>query len=145
MSSIGIVFSFEVVEFLTMNDPKIFQLTERDKLRYLKLIKKINISKKYTIMNVLGQKIQDILDDGSVNSIEAALIGDMAELVEILEMHTNISELTTQKILFAMSYFIDDNDEIPDLIEDYGYLDDIAVVKWILEDIRKDIPDIYIA
>ena len=145
MSSIGIVFSFEVVEFLTMNDPKIFQLTERDKLRYLKLIKKINISEKYTIMNVLGQKIQDILDDGSVNSIEAALIGDMAELVEILEMHTNISELTTQKILFAMSYFIDDNDEIPDLIEDYGYLDDIAVVKWILEDIRKDIPDIYIA
>ena len=143
MLSIDIVFLFEVVEFITMNDPKIFQLTEQDKLRYLKLIKKINLEQKYTIMNILGQKIQNILDDGSVNSIEAKLIGDMAELVEILEMHTNISELTTKKILFAMSYFIDDNDEIPDLIEDYGYLDDVAVVKWILEDIRKDLPNGY--
>ena len=143
MLSIDIVFLFEVVEFITMNDPEIFQLTEQDKLRYLKLIKKINLTQKYTIMNVLGQKIQNILDDGSVNSIEATLIGDMAELVEILEMHTNISELTTKKILFAMSYFIDDNDEIPDLIEDYGYLDDVAIVKWILEDIRKDLPNIY--
>ena len=143
MLSIDIVFLFEVVEFITMNDPKIFQLTEQDKLRYLKLIKKINLEQKYTIMNILGQKIQNILDDGSVNSIEAKLIGDMAELVEILEMHTNISELTTKKILFAMSYFIDDDDEIPDLIEDYGYLDDVAVVKWILEDIRKDLPNVY--
>ena len=143
MLSIDIVFLFEVLEFITMNDPKIFQLTEQDKLRYLKLIKKINLEQKYTIMNILGQKIQNILDDGSVNSIEAILIGDMAELVEILEMHTNISELTTKKILFAMSYFIDDDDEIPDLIEDYGYLDDVAVVKWILEDIRKDLPNAY--
>ena len=143
MLSIDIVFLFEVVEFITMNDPKIFQLTEQDKLRYLKLIKKINLEQKYTIMNILGQKIQNILDDGSVNSIEAKLIGDMAELVEILEMHTNISELTTKKILFAMSYFIDDDDEIPDLIEDYGYLDDVAVVKWILENIRKDLPNAY--
>ena len=143
MYSIGIVFSSEVVEFIAMNDPKIFQLTEQDKLRYLKLIKKINLGQKYTIMNVLGQKIQNILDDGSVNSIEATLIGDMAELVEILEMHTNTSELTTKKILFAMSYFIDDDDEIPDLIEDYGYLDDVAVVKWILEDVKKDLPNIY--
>ncbi len=143
MLSIDIVFLFEVLEFITMNDPKIFQLTEQDKLRYLKLIKKINLEQKYTIMNILGQKIQNILDDGSVNSIEAILIGDMAELVEILEMHENISELTTKKILFAMTYFIDDDDEIPDLIEDYGYLDDVAVVKWILEDIRKDLPNAY--
>ena len=143
MLSIDIVFLFEVLEFITMNDPKIFQLTEQDKLRYLKLIKKINLEQKYTIMNILGQKIQNILDDGSVNSIEAILIGDMAELVEILEMHENISELTTKKILFAMTYFIDDDDEIPDLIEDYGYLDDVAVVKWILEDIRKDLPNVY--
>tara|TARA_B100000073_G_scaffold196783_2_gene162977 strand:- start:8023 stop:8409 length:387 start_codon:yes stop_codon:yes gene_type:complete len=126
-----------------MNDPEIFQLTEQDKLRYLKLIKKINLEQKYIIMNILGKKIQNILDDGKVNSIEAKLIGDMAELVEILEMHTNLSELTIKKILFAMSYFIDDDDEIPDLVEDYGYLDDVAVVKWILDDIKQEIPEIY--
>ena len=126
-----------------MNDPKLFQLTDEDKLRYLELIKKINLTQKYIIMNVLGIKIQNILDDGKVNAIEAELIGDMAQLVEILEMYPTLSDLTVKKILFAMSYFIDDNDEIPDLIEDYGYLDDVAVVNWILQEIKEEIPEIY--
>ena len=126
-----------------MNDPKLFQLTDEDKLRYLELIKKINLTQKYIIMNVLGIKIQNILDDGKVNAIEAELIGDMAQLVEILEMYPTLSDLTVKKILFAMSYFIDDNDEIPDIIEDYGYLDDVAVVNWILQEIKEEIPEIY--
>ena len=126
-----------------MNDPKLFQLTDEDKLRYLELIKKINLTQKYIIMNVLGIKIQNILDDGKVNAIEAELIGDMAQLVEILEMYPTLSDLTVKKILFAMSYFIDDNDEIPDLIEDYGYLDDVAVVNWILQEIKEEIPEVY--
>ena len=126
-----------------MNNPKLFQLTDKDKLRYLKLIEKINIEQKYIIMNVLGKKIQNILDTGKVNSIEAELIGDMAQLVEILEMHPDLPELIIKKILFAMSYFIDDDDEIPDLIESYGYLDDVAIVNWVLQEIKQAIPEIY--
>ena len=38
-----------------------------------------------------------------------------------------------------MSYFIDENDDIPDFIPDLGYLDDISVVNWILEDISEEI------
>ncbi len=124
-----------------MIDTKLFQLTNDDKLRYLELIEKINIEQKYTIMNVLGKKIQDILDDRQVNSIEAELIDDMAQLVEILEFHTDLPDIIVKKILFAMSYFIDKNDEIPDIIPKYGFLDDITIVSWILNDIRKQIPD----
>ena len=39
-----------------------------------------------------------------------------------------------------MSYFIDENDEIPDVIPDYGYLDDVKVVGWVIDDIRVQIP-----
>ena len=49
-------------------------------------------------------------------------------------------EIVIKKILFAMSYFIDENDEIPDVIPDYGYLDDVKVVSWVIDDIRNQIP-----
>ena len=39
-----------------MNDPKLFRLTEQDKLRYLKLIEKINPMHKNHIVLVLGEK-----------------------------------------------------------------------------------------
>ena len=38
-----------------------------------------------------------------------------------------------------MSYVVDEDDEIPDFIPKYGYLDDISVVEWVINDIKKDI------
>ncbi|GIS72414.1 MAG: hypothetical protein CM1200mP10_19910 [Candidatus Neomarinimicrobiota bacterium] len=35
-----------------------------------------------------------------------------------------------QKILFALQYFIDPDDDIPDSIPKLGFLDDAAVVRW---------------
>jgi len=35
---------------------------------------------------------------------------------------------------------VDENDEIPDSIPDYGYLDDIKVVEWVLNDVRDQVP-----
>ena len=74
--------------------------------------------------------------------MEAELIEDIAHLVKILELHVNLPESIIKRILFAMSYFIDENDEIPDVIPDYGYLDDVTVVSWVMEDIQEYIPDI---
>ena len=89
---------------------------------------------------MLGLKIQDMLDGGNLNSLETELIKDMARLSEILEENNELSKPILKKILFAMSYFIDENDEIPDIIPDYGYLDDITIVSWIMRDIQGQIP-----
>jgi uncharacterized membrane protein YkvA (DUF1232 family) len=43
-----------------------------------------------------------------------------------------------QKILFALQYFIDPDDDIPDSIPKLGFLDDAAVVRWIVDDIIDD-------
>ena len=124
---------------------KLFHLRKQDKLRYLKLIGKINPKHKDEIVLVLGEKIQDILKEENITSIEIELINEMARFVKIFESFKNLPEKIVKKILFAMSYFIDDEDEIPDIVPKYGYLDDIVVVRWIVTEINKELPEIGVA
>ena len=104
------------------------------------MIKRIDPGHQHSIIKVLGIKIQAMLDEGHLNSVEVELIEDVARLAEILELYPELPETVIKKILFAMSYFIDENDEIPDVIPDYGYLDDVKVVNWVIDDIRNQIP-----
>ena len=128
-----------------MNDPKLFRLTKQDKLRYLKLIEKINPMHKNHIVLVLGEKIQNLLNEKNLNTIEIELINQMSHFVQILESYKNLPDSIIKKILFAMSYFIDDQDEIPDIIPKYGYLDDITVARWIINQINNELPEIGVA
>ena len=122
-----------------MQDPKLFKISEKDKVHYKKLINKIDISNKGQLIEVLGKKIQKIINKEKMNMLEADLIEKMAHLLSILDKFTSLPSGTIKKILFAMSYFIDENDDIPDFIPDLGYLDDISVTNWILEDISEEI------
>ena len=122
-----------------MQDPKLFKISEKDKVHYKKLINKIDISNKGQLIEVLGKKIQKIINKEKMNILEADLIEKMAHLLSILDKFPSLPSETIKKILFAMSYFIDENDDIPDFIPDLGYLDDISVVNWILEDISEEI------
>ena len=122
-----------------MQDHKLFKISEKDKVHYKKLINKIDISDKGQLIEVLGKKIQKIINKEKMNILEADLIEKMAHLLSILDKFPSLPSDTIKKILFAMSYFIDENDDIPDFIPDLGYLDDISVVNWILEDISEEI------
>ncbi len=42
-----------------------------------------------------------------------------------------------QKIVFALKYFVKGQDDIPDDIPGFGFSDDLAVVDWIIQDIRE--------
>lgn len=122
-----------------MIDPKLLKLTKQDKLHYRNLIKNIDPNQKKLIVKFLRKKIQSILDSGNMTTIEVQLIQDIAKLNKILETNHNLEDRVVKKILFAMSYVINEDDEIPDIIPNIGYLDDISVVAWILEDIEKDL------
>lgn len=124
-----------------MTDPKLFKLTNKDKLHYRKLIKNIDPDHERLIVELLRKKIQNILDTGNLNSVEVELIKDIEKLNYILLRKHDLSAHVVKKILFAMSYVVDEDDEIPDFIPKYGYLDDISVVEWIINDIKKDIQD----
>tara|TARA_B110000003_G_scaffold262911_1_gene286050 strand:- start:1058 stop:1426 length:369 start_codon:yes stop_codon:yes gene_type:complete len=122
-----------------MTDPKLFKLTNKDKLHYRKLIKNIDPDHERLIVELLRKKIQNILDTGNLNSVEVELIKDIEKLNYILLRKHDLSAHVVKKILFAMSYVVDEDDEIPDFIPKYGYLDDISVVEWVINDIKKDI------
>ena len=124
-----------------MNDIKLFQITKEDKDHYKKIINQIDINYKDVIIKVLEEKIQIMFDDGILNKVEIELIESMIKLVNILKTHVGLPKQIIQEILFAMSYFIDENDEIPDITPDFGYLDDITVANWILEKVKKRLPE----
>ena len=124
-----------------MNDLKLFQITKEDKAHYKKIIKDIDTNHKDVILKVLEEKIQIMFNDGIVNKVEIELIESMIKLVHILNTHVDLPKQIIQEILFAMSYFIDENDEIPDTTLKFGYLDDITVANWILEDVQKILPE----
>ena len=125
-----------------MSDLKLFQITEEDKDHYKKIIHRIDVNNKEITIKVLGEKIQRILNRGSLNKAEVILIEDMGKLSCVLKENLDLPKLVIQKILFAMSYFIDENDEIPDIIPEYGYLDDLTVVNWVMEDIQRILPEV---
>ncbi len=91
------------------------------------------------ISKILGPKIESMIKKGNLNSVEIILIDDIAKLIGILELYPDLPTNMVKKILFALTYFIDENDEIPDIIPNYGYLDDIKVVEWVLDDVRDQI------
>jgi hypothetical protein len=122
-----------------MTNPKLLQLTSEDKLDYLEKIKKVDINRKNMISKILGPKIESMIKKGNLNSVEIILIDDIAKLIGILELYPDLPTNMVKKILFALTYFIDENDEIPDIIPNYGYLDDIKVVEWVLDDVRDQI------
>ena len=125
-----------------MSDLKLFQITEEDKDHYKKIIHRIDVNNKEITIKVLGEKIQKILNHGTLNRAEAILIEDMGKLSSVLKENLDLPKSVIQKILFAMSYFIDENDEIPDVIPEYGYLDDLTVVHWVMQDIQKKLPEV---
>ena len=91
------------------------------------------------ILQILGPKIESMIKKGNLNSVEIILIDDIAKLIGILELYPDLPTNMVKKILFALTYFIDENDEIPDIIPNYGYLDDIKVVEWVLDDVWDQI------
>lgn len=112
-----------------------FTLTKEDKLKYLDQIRHFDLSRKKEIMKSVPKKLNSLLQNGSLNSIHVQLINEMIHLFKLLEDNPDMDEDIQKKILFAMNYFSDVDDEIPDSIPIYGLLDDAAIINWIVDDL----------
>ena len=113
-----------------------FTLTQEDKLVYLDQINKFDLSKKKELMKSVPEKLQTLLQNGTLNSIQVQLINDLVHLFKLLEDNPNMDENIQKKILFALDYFSNVDDEIPDSIPIYGLLDDLAVINWIVKGLQ---------
>ena len=113
-----------------------FTLTQEDKLNYLNQIHKFDLSRKNELMKSVPEKLQTLLQNGTLNSIQVQLINDLVHLFKLLEDNPNMDKDIQKKILFALDYFSNVDDEIPDSIPIYGLLDDSAVINWIVKGLQ---------
>ena len=107
-------------------------LTQEDKLKYIDQIHKFDLSKKTELMKTVPEKLNILLRNRTLNSIQVQLINDLVQLFKLLEDNPNMNEEIQKKILFSLDYFSKVDDEIPDSIPIYGLLDDSAVINWIV-------------
>jgi uncharacterized membrane protein YkvA (DUF1232 family) len=48
-----------------------------------------------------------------------------------------------KRILFALEYFLEEQDEIPDDSPQIGLLDDYVLVRWVVDNIMADYTKVY--
>ncbi len=128
-----------------MNISKIFQLTEEDKVAYQLLIDKIDLNDASKIIDMLNSKLDTMATSKSLNSIETDLIKYVSVLLNIYQTYPDLTDSIKRRILFALSYFCDSNDDIPDVVPEIGYLDDAVVARWVIESIGRELPDVSLA
>ena len=128
-----------------MNISKIFQLTEEDKAHYLRLIDKIDLNKSSEIIQSLNLKLDNLVSSKKLNTIETDLIKNVSVLLSIYQTYPDSTESIKKRIIFAISYFCDSDDDIPDIVPDIGYLDDAVVARWIIDSISADLPAVSLA
>ena len=128
-----------------MNISKIFQLTEEDKAEYKLLIDKIDLNDASKIIDMLNSKLDTMATSKSLNSIETDLIKYVSVLLNIYQTYPDLTASIKRRILFALSYFCDSNDDIPDIVPEIGYLDDAVVARWVIESIGRELPNVSLA
>ena len=128
-----------------MDISNLFQLTDEDKAQYKKLIDKIDLEKSSSVISLLNAKLETLLSSHKLNDMEVELIKNVSILLSIYRTYPDLTDSTRRRILFAISYFCDENDDIPDVVPEIGYLDDAIVAKWVIESISKDLPKVSLA
>ena len=127
------------------NISNLFQLTEKDKDQYKKLIDKIDLDTSDDVIGMLNTKVDRLIASDRLNDIEVDLIKNVSVLVSIYQTYPDLTDSIRKRILFAISYFCDEDDDIPDIVPEIGYLDDAVIARWVIESISKDLPEVSIA
>ena len=128
-----------------MNISKIFELTDEDKAKYQLMIDKIDLSKSSEIINTLNSKLDNLIDLKKLNSIETDLIKNVSVLLNIYQTYPDLTDSIKRRIIFAISYFCNSDDDIPDVVPQIGYLDDAVVARWVVDSIGNDLPEVSLA
>lgn len=113
------------------------RLTEQDIQKYRKKIDEIDLSDKDRVLMETFIKITKLFENKKLDKFQLVLVQEINGLYNILKSTPNLEELVQQKIIFALKYFVKGQDDIPDDIPGIGFLDDLAVVDWVIQDIKE--------
>ena len=121
------------------------KLTENDIKKYRLEIDNIDISEKAEILVETFVKITKLFENKKLDQFQLVLAQEINSLHNVLQRSSNLEELVQKKIIFALKYFLKGQDDIPDDIPGLGFLDDLTVVDWVIQDIKEQYSHYFLA
>lgn len=122
--------------------PDEYKLTDEDIEKTERRIADFDLSREQIILSVIPQKLE-LLVQSVLNDFMITLINDVSKLYNILMSVPDLTEDIKRPILYALDYFVDKDDEIPDEIPDLGYLDDMVIVRYVMDQIMQDNSELF--
>jgi uncharacterized membrane protein YkvA (DUF1232 family) len=122
--------------------PEEFKLTEEDIQKTERKIAAFDLSREQHVLSVIPQKLE-LLIKSDLNNYTIELINDVSRLYNIIMSLQNLDDNLKRRILFALDYFVDKDDEIHDEIPELGYLDDLVIVRYVVDQIMSDNSDMF--
>ncbi|MAD52255.1 MAG: hypothetical protein QF847_03790 [Candidatus Marinimicrobia bacterium] len=122
--------------------PEEFKLTKEDIQKTEQKIAEFDLSREQYVLSVIPQKLESLIQT-NLNDFIVELINDVSRLYNIIMSLQDLDDDLKRRILYALDYFVDKDDEIPDEIPDLGYLDDLVIVRYIVDQIMKDNSELF--
>ncbi len=119
------------------------QLTDADKARYEKRIEEIDLNDIPMVAKSIPEKIERLIANPGLLDYQIALVSDISKLLNVLLELPAESVSLKKRILFALEYFLEEQDEIPDSAPQIGLLDDYVLVRWVVDNIMADYTVLY--
>jgi len=121
--------------------PVTFKLTESDITKYRRQISVFPVKREQSILNELHGKLQNLVARKDISTFVIQLVEDVDRMFSLLMSKSDLDEHSRRMILFALNYFVEEKDEIPDAIDLLGFLDDAVVVRWVMDELLKIHPE----
>ena len=122
-----------------------FKITQEDKVKYEKRISEIDLNDIPMVLKEIPQKIEKLVSHPSLLDYQINLVTDISKLVSILRDLPDLNHSVQKRIVFALEYFLEEYDEIPDCLPQIGLLDDYVLVRWVVDDIISDYSELFTA
>ena len=119
------------------------ELTDADKARYEQRISKIDLNEIPQVIRDIPKKIDRLISNPDLLDYQLALVSDISKLLNLLKDIPELNDDLKRRIVFALEYFLEEQDEIPDDSPDIGLLDDYVLVRWVVDNIMADYTEVY--
>ncbi len=129
-------------KLLLMNPSDQLQLTQEDKAKYEKRIAEIDLRDIPMVLKEIPQKIERLVSHPTLLDYQILLVTDISKLYGILRDLPELNKDLQKRIVFALEYFLEEYDEIPDSFPQIGLLDDYVLVRWVVDNIMTDYSEI---
>jgi len=126
-----------------MNPSDQLQLTVEDKDRYEKRISEIDLNDIPMVLKEVPKKIESLASHPNLFDYQVELVTDISKLLSILKDLPQLNEDLKKRIVFALEYFLEELDEIPDSSPLIGLLDDYVLVRWVVDNLMADYSELF--